>query len=108
MGTCSSSNTGTIDIDAIKEVKEASPEIDVQNTKVDLNTNLGKESSSMEAPVLKLLDGHYNLIFGPDPNSVMFKVDGDKLWIIGQQDEEPDRALKILEYGKGDNCENQM
>ena len=90
MGTCSSS--GGNNIDDTRKVKEVSP----QNTNIDLNDNLEKEASK-ESLVLKLLDGHYNFIHGPDPNSIMLKVEGDKVWII---DDEPDRALTILEYGK--------
>ena len=94
MGTCSSSNDNNnivSDIDDIRNAKE-----DVQNTNVYLNSNLEKEK-----PVLKLLDGHYNLIFGPDPNSKMIKVDGDKLSMIGNN-EEPEAITP--EYGKVENC----
>ena len=47
------------------------------------NTNSVPENDDIAAPVLKLLNGYYNLIFGPDPNSAVVKVDGDKLTKLG-------------------------
>ena len=90
MGTCSSSNTNdnlVSDIEDIKKVKEAN---------IDLNDNFEKVTCK-ESPVLKLLNGHYNLIFGPDPNRKMMKVEGNNVWMIGN-DEEPEAIT--LEYGK--------
>ena len=47
------------------------------------NTNSVPENDDIAAPVLKLLNGYYNLIFGPDPNSAVVKVDGDKFLKLG-------------------------
>ena len=63
-----------------------------KNENVDLKVNHEKESFKKPS-VLKLLDGHYNFIFGPDPNSTMVKVKGDQVMLIGRH-EEPDVEIK--------------
>ena len=73
MGSCASTNGNT--------VYENDDIANLRNTNIDHNSNLKQASST--ASVLKLLNGYYNLIFGPDPNSAVVKVDGDKLLKLG-------------------------
>ena len=79
MGSCASTNGNT------NSVSENDDIANLRNTNIDHNSNMKQASST--APVLKLLNGYYNLIFGPDPNSAVVKVDGDKFLKLGDWSE---------------------
>ena len=76
MGSCASTNGGNTN-----SVYESDDIANPRNTNIDHDSNLKQASST--APVLELLNGYYNLIFGPDPKSAVVKVDGDKLLKLG-------------------------
>ena len=101
MGICSSSNTNSVsnvvDITNVEEVDK--------HDNIDVNSNHKKESFK-EPSVLKLLDGHYNHIFGPDPNSTMVKVKGDQIMLVGRH-EEPDIQITAT-YRQVFNCGNEV
>ena len=89
MGTCASANTNDKDANEITK------------RNIDINSNLEKKGTT---EVLKLLDGHYNIIFGPDPNSALVIVEGFKLLKIGDAPnisyELNDNGSSIAEYGQ--------
>ena len=101
MGSCASSTNNSVsDIDNIKNVEDVNK---IVKRDTDINSNL-EQKAATDVQVLKLLDGHYNIIFGPDPNSALVKVENDKLLKIGDASiisyEMNEKESSTAEYGQ--------